>query len=68
MKGAPQGGGSVTVNGGLIARAQPQARYALSPDWAIQVELGRLRSVRGDLSSPLVGVNLVSSFSLLEGR
>lgn len=64
MKGAPQGGGSVTVNGGLIA----QARYALSPDRAIQVGLGRLRSVRGDLSSPLVGVNLVSSFSLLEGR
>jgi hypothetical protein len=62
------GGGSVTVSGGLIAQAQLQARYALSPDWALQFEVGRLRSVRGNLSSPLVGLNLVSSFSRLEGR
>jgi hypothetical protein len=62
------GGGSVTVSGGLIAQTQLQARYAISPSWAVQVEVGRLRAVRGDLSSPFVGVNLVSSFSMLEGR
>lgn len=62
------GGGAVTVDGGLIAQAQLQARYPIARDWALQLEVGQLRSVRGALSSPLVGVNLVSSFSLLEGR
>jgi hypothetical protein len=45
-----------------------QARYALSPGWALQADVGRLRGLRGDLSSPLIGVSLVSSYSRLEGR
>ncbi|MEY2894106.1 MAG: hypothetical protein RJA98_4014 [Pseudomonadota bacterium] len=62
------GGGSVAVNGGLFAQAQLQARYALSPGWALQADVGRLRGLRGELSSPLIGVSLVSSYSRLEGR
>ena len=62
------GGGSVAVNGGLFAQAQLQARYALARDWALQFDVGQLRGARGGLSSPLVGLSLVSSFSRLEGR
>lgn len=62
------GGGSVTVNGGLIGQAQVQARYALSPDWALQIDAGRLRGLRGNLSSPLLGISLVSLFSMPEAR
>jgi hypothetical protein len=62
------GGGSVRVDGGRIGQAQLQARYALSPDWAVQIDVGRLRSLRGDLSTPLLGVSLVSLFSMLEGH
>lgn len=62
------GGGAVRVDGGLIGQAQLQARYALSPDWAVQLDVGRLRGLRGDLSAPFVGLSLVSSFSMLEGQ
>lgn len=62
------GGGAVAVDGGLIGQAQLQARYAFSPDWALQLDIGRLRGLRGDLSAPFVGLSLVSSFSMLEGR
>lgn len=62
------GGGSVTVSGGLFAQAQLQARYALSRDWALQADVGRLRGLRGALSSPLIGLSVVSSFSRLEAR
>lgn len=62
------GGGSVTVNGGLIGQAQVQARYALSPDWALQIDAGHLRGLRGNLSSPLIGISLVSLFSTPEAR
>lgn len=62
------GGGSVTVNGGLIGQAQIQARYTLSPDWALQVDAGQLRGLRGNLSSPLIGISLVSLFSMPEAR
>lgn len=62
------GGGSVTVNGGLIGQAQFQARYALSTDWALQIDAGRLRGLKGNLSSPLLGISLVSLFSMPEAR
>jgi hypothetical protein len=62
------GGGSVTVNGGLIGQAQIQARYTLSPDWALQVDAGQLQGLRGNLSSPLIGISLVSLFSMPEAR
>lgn len=62
------GGGSVTVNGGLIGQAQIQARYTLSPDWALQVDAGQLRGLRGNLSSPLIGISLASLFSMPEAR
>jgi len=58
----------VTVNGGLIGQAQIQARYTLSPDWALQVDAGQLRGLRGNLSSPLIGISLASLFSMPEAR
>ncbi len=61
------GGGSVRVGGGLIGQAQLQARYALSPHWALQADAGWLRSRHGVLSSPLVGLSAVYLFSRLQG-
>ena len=62
------GGGGVRVDGGLFAQGQLQARMPLSRDWSIQADAGWLRGVRGNWSSPLLGLSLVSSFSRLEGR
>ena len=61
------GGGSVRVGGGLIGQAQLQARYALSPQWALQADAGWLRSRHGALSTPLIGLSAVYSFSRLQG-
>jgi len=62
------GGGGVRVSGGLFAQGQVQARMPLSRDWSVQADAGWLRGVRGNWSSPLLGLSLVSSFSRLEGR
>ena len=61
------GGGAVKVGGGLVAQAQLQARYSLSPQWALQADAGWLRSRQGSLSSPLLGLSAVVSFSRLQG-
>ena len=61
------GGGSVQVGGGLVGQAQLQARYDLSPQWALLADAGWLRSRHGVLSTPLVGVSAVYSFSRLQG-
>ena len=61
------GGGSVQVGGGLIGQAQLQARYTLSPQWALQADAGWLRSRHGALSTPLIGLSAVYSFSRLQG-
>jgi hypothetical protein len=61
------GGGGVKVDGGLIAQAQLQARYALTSQWALQADAGWLRSRHGSLSTPLFGVSAVYAFSRLQG-
>lgn len=61
------GGGAVKVGGGLVVQAQLQARYSLRPQWALQADAGWLRSGRqGSLSSPLLGLSAVYSFSRLQ--
>jgi hypothetical protein len=62
------GGGMVRVGGGVIGQAQMQARYALSPEWALQADAGWLRSKQGTLASPFVGLSAVYSFSRLQGK
>jgi len=62
------GGGGVQVSGGLFGQAQVQARLPVAPDWALQVDLGQLKAARGALSSPFVGIGLVSEFSRLQAR
>ncbi len=61
------GGGGVRVDGGLIGQAQLQARRALSRDWALQADAGWLYGRHGTLSSGLIGVSAVYSFSRLQG-
>ena len=61
------GGGAVQVGGGLIGQAQLQARYSLTPQWSVQADAGWLRSRHGALSSPLLGLSAVVSFSRLQG-
>ena len=58
----------VRVGGGEIGQAQMQARYALSPEWALQADAGWLRSKQGTLASPFVGLSAVYSFSRLQGK
>ena len=60
------GGGLVSVSGGAVGQAQVQARYPLSRDWSVQLDAGALRSFKGALSTPLVGLSAVYSFSRLE--
>jgi hypothetical protein len=62
------GGGGVRVDGGVFAQAQMQARYRLAGDWSLQVDAGLLRGLRGNWSSPMIGLGLVSSFTRLERR
>ena len=62
------GGGGVTLSGGLFGQAQAQARYALSPQWALQADAGWLHSRHGALSTPLYGLSVVYSFSRLQGN
>lgn len=62
------GGGGVVVAGGLFGQAQVQVRHALDRTWALQADAGWLKAARGALSSPMVGVSLVSRFGRLEGR
>ena len=61
------GGGLVEVSGGALWQAQLQARYPLSRDWSLQADAGGLRTFKGSLSTPLVGLSAVYSFSRLEG-
>lgn len=62
------GGGGVVVSGGLYGQAQLQAVLPLAGDWGLQADAGWLRSARGALSSPFVGVALVSRFARLQAR
>lgn len=62
------GGGGVQVSGGLFGEAQLLARLPLASDWALQFGAGQFKSARGPLSSPFVGVGVVSTFSRLQGR
>ena len=62
------GGGLVDVAGGAIWQAQAQARYPLTRDWSLQAEAGLLRSWKAGVSTPVLGLNAVYSFSRLEGR
>jgi hypothetical protein len=61
------GGGLVHVSGGAVWQGQLQARYPLARDWSLQADAGALRTVRGSLSTPLLALNAVYSFSRLEG-
>jgi hypothetical protein len=61
------GGGLVSVSGGALWQAQVQARYPLSRDWSVQLDAGGLRTFKGALSTPLLGLSAVYSFSRLEG-
>lgn len=60
------GGGAVDVGDGMIGQVQVVARYAVTPGWALQVDGGWLRSRSGMLSTPLVGLSSVISFSRLQ--
>lgn len=62
------GGGEVLTGGGALWQAQLQARYSLSRDWALQADAGWFRTRAGTLSTPIIGLSLVHSFSRLEGR
>jgi len=62
------GGGLVDVAGGAVWQAQAQARYPLNRDWSLQAEAGVLRSWKAGVSTPVLGLNAVYSFSRLEGR
>ena len=60
------GGGGVRTGGGLIAQAQWIGRYELSPNLALQVDAGWLRSPGGVLSTPVLALHTVYSFSRLQ--
>ena len=62
------GGGLVQVGGGGIAQTEMFIRYPVSRDWSVQANAGWFGSLKGELSSPLYGLNLVYGFSRLEGR
>lgn len=62
------GGGQVQVDGGLIGQAQMRVRYAFARDWALELDAGQFRGLRGSLSSPFLGLSLVSSFSTPQAR
>jgi hypothetical protein len=62
------GGGAVRVANGWVAEGQLIARRALSPQWALQADVGWLRGANGALSSPQLGLSAVFSFSRLQGQ
>ena len=59
-------GGGVRTGGGLIAQAQWIGRYELSPSLALQLDAGWLRSPDGVLSTPMLALHTVYSFSRLQ--
>jgi len=62
------GGGLVDMAGGAIWQVQAQARHPLTRDWSLQADAGLLRSWKAGVSTPVLGLIAVYSFSRLEGR
>jgi hypothetical protein len=53
----------MAVSVGQLALVQAGLRYRMSRNVALQLELGKLRSLSGALDSEIVNFNLVYSFS-----
>lgn len=62
------GGGALDVNGGSLAQIQAGVRYRFSRNLALQLEVGQVKSLSGDLNSGIANLNLVYSFSKPEMR
>lgn len=62
------GGGGLDVSGGSLAQIQAGLLYRVSRSLAVQLELGAVKSLTGDLDSGIANINLVYSFSRPELR
>ncbi|EHR71703.1 hypothetical protein BurJ1DRAFT_2881 [Burkholderiales bacterium JOSHI_001] len=58
------GGGGVNTAGGAIVQGLGWAGYALSPDTMLRLGLGGVKSLKGDLSSPVLEVSWQRAFGL----
>jgi len=66
LLGGASGGGGVDSHG-MIVQPMAYVGYQLTPSLALRVGAGAVRSVRGNLSSPLVDVSLVVSYGVSAG-
>lgn len=58
------GGGGVATQGGAVGQAMLKLGYQPSPDRVWQLDLGRVRSQRGGLDSPVLGLSWVQRFGV----
>ena len=57
------GGGGIAVSGGGLAQVQGGVRYRITKNLAMQLEVGKVKSLSGALDGDLVNVNLVYGFT-----
>ncbi|WP_051709738.1 hypothetical protein [Andreprevotia chitinilytica] len=58
------GGGGVSSHGGAIVQPMLFLGYNLTPGWQLRGSAGRVKSIKGELSSPVYDLSLMYQFGL----
>ena len=68
LLGGAAGGGGIASSGGAIVQPMAYASCALSPSFALQLGVGRVKALHGELNSTVVDLTLGYAFGVASRR